>query len=72
MILLYNSKLKNIKFLKYDFNEKKLCLLKEEIKSVRNSLNYNFYDCFDDKNGNIIASDCNEIALWKRYKKTYL
>ena len=47
-----------------------MCLLKEEIKSVRNFLNYNFDDCFDNKNGNIITSDRNEIALWKRYKKS--
>ena len=49
---------------------KKKFFSKKEISSKKISLfNRHFYNCIDNKNGDIITSDYKELILWKKMIK---
>ena len=60
---------KNIKILEYDIINKSIYLSKKEIKEPRFGYPKHFYKCFDNKNGNILTQEINEIIVWKNDKK---
>ena len=60
---------KNLKILQYDFKEKKLSMLKNEIKAKKSNIFDYFQDYINDKIGNIITLDAEEISFWKAHKK---
>ena len=62
---------KNIKILQYDLKEKTFSYCKNEIRAIKKSLDKSFLDFIDDKNGNIITVDKNEISLWKKHNKIF-
>ena len=61
---------KTIKFLEYDCSKKNFFFSKKEISSKKISLfNRHFYNCIDNKNGDIITSDYKELILWEKNDK---
>ena len=62
---------KNIKIIEYDVDNKTMSLIKNQIKTPKLINDKNFISYIDDKDGNIITSDENELILWSKYKKGY-
>ena len=62
---------KNIKIMEYDVDNKTIPLIKNEIKSPKSLRDKYFISYIDDKDGNIITSDENELILWSKNKKSY-
>jgi len=60
---------KNIKILEYDIINKSIYLSKKEIKEPRFGYPKHFYECIDNKNGNILTQEVNEIFVWKNDNK---
>ena len=60
---------KNIKILEYDLLNKSIYLSKKEIKEPRFGYPKHFYECLDNKNGNILTQENHGIIVWKADKK---
>ena len=66
----YKNK-KNIKIIEYDLDNKTMSLIKDQIKKAKLPSDTLFINFIDDKEGNIITSDENDLILWSKYKKKY-
>ena len=66
----FNNK-KNIKIIEYDIDNKTMSLIKNQIKTSKSLSDRFFISYIDDKKGNIITSDENDLILWSKYKTKY-
>ena len=48
-----------------------MSLIKNQIKTPKLINDKNSISYIDDKKGNIITSDANDLILWSKYKKSY-
>ena len=70
-ILINFDNKKNIKIIEYNLDNKTMSLIKNQIKTSKSLSDRFFISYIDDKKGNIITSDMNDLILWSKYKKSY-